>query len=231
MITVAACDDDNTQRNSLKVLIDRTLSLLGTEYRIIEFECGEALLRKSTSLDILFLDIEMPGINGVETAKLIRQTNNHAVIIFVTSYPDYVFQGYEVKALNYILKPYKESKIIELLKEALVELKAKAEQYYMLEQKSGMLKLALNEVFYFQSDRRNIVANTKGGVITFYHKLNELEKELPAFFVRIHNRYLVNMNYVTQVNADVVVCTGQHIPISRAYQQSVFIAFAKMMLK
>ena len=80
------------------------------------------------------------------------------LIIFVTAYPDYVFQGYEVQAFHYILKPYQETKLRDVLDRALTELNALAEQYYLIEQKSQTLRLNLRSVCYFKSEKRTIYA-------------------------------------------------------------------------
>lgn len=106
--------------------------------------------------DILFLDIEMPGMGGMDTAKVLRKFDKKVLIIFVTAYPDYVFQGYEVHAFHYILKPYKKEKIKEVLESAVKELSAQQEQFYMVQQKSGTLRLSIREITYFKSDRRNV---------------------------------------------------------------------------
>lgn len=233
MIQIAICDDEKKLRNALESVITKELQLKGIEYKITGCDRGESLVRvlSEINFDIIFLDIEMKKLNGVETAKQIRLQNQRVVIIFVTSYPDYVFQGYEVKALNYILKPYKEEKIIEILYLALKDLKASIDQYYFIEQKAGVVKLVLGEVYYFYSDKRNIFAVSKSGEISFYGKLNELEVDLPPFFIRIHNRYLANINYITTLNSFSVNCEGKELPVSRNYKQKVAVEFAKTMLR
>lgn len=233
MLQIVICDDEQKLRNALQNVVTKELQLRGIDYKITGFDCGESLITKlgETDFDIIFLDIEMKKLNGVETAKQIRLHNQRAVIIFVTSYPDYVFQGYEVKALNYVLKPYKEDKIIELLYAALKDLNTSIEQYYSIEQKSGVIKLPLSSVYYFYSDKRSVIAVSESSEISFYGKLNEVELELPDFFVRIHNRFLVNINHVTAVNALSTACAGEEIPVSRKYRQKLAVAFAKTMLR
>lgn len=233
MLQVVICDDEQSMRITLREVIGRELQLKGISFQINEFNCGEKLIESLTeaSFDIVFLDIEMKDINGIETAKTIRRTNKKAVIIFVTAFPDFVFQGYEVKALNYILKPYQDKKIIEVLNTALEEIDAVKPHYFSVEQKSGVTKIALQDTLYFSSDKRNITAVTKTSAITFYEKLSDLQEKLPDYFIRIHNRYLVNLNYITSVDASTAVCSGNSLPVSRQYKQSLFVAFAKCMLR
>ena len=120
---IAICDDEKKLRIGLRRVIETKLQLEGVEYGIQEYECGEDLLTGMEKIlpDLLFLDIEMSGINGMETARELRKKYQDTIIVFVTAYPDFVFQGYEVHAFHYILKPYKEEKIKEVLEKALEE--------------------------------------------------------------------------------------------------------------
>ena len=181
--------------------------------------------------DIIFLDIEMNGLNGVEIAKKIRNNHKESVIIFVTAYSDFVFQGYEVKALNYILKPYKPEKISDVLNQALADLNQRQDTFYAIEQKSGTYKLNLVNTIYFSSDKRKVCAvTTTADHIEFYDKLDELYKELPSFFVRIHQRYIINIHFASAVEESKVIVNGETLPVSRAYKQNLIISFARTLL-
>lgn len=231
---IAICDDEKKLRKDLRHLLELHLDLKGIPYEIQEYESGDALLKDEHKEDIqlLFLDIEMPGKGGMETAHGLRDANLKMLIIFVTAYPDYVFQGYEVQAFHYILKPYQETKLRDVLDRALTELNSLAEQYYLIEQKSQTLRLNLRSVCYFKSEKRTIYAFSKQNHETsFYGKLEEVSAEMPSFFQRIHNRYLVNLNYVTKLDKNTCICNGEELPVSRAYKQELSVAFARMMLK
>lgn len=231
---ISICDDEKSLRRALRKIVEPELQLAGIQYEIQEYESGEYLLRglKEGEPDLLFLDIEM---SGMEAAKELRKTYKNTVIIFVTAYPDFVFQGYEVHAFHYILKPYKEEKIREVLRMALKEISLWKEQYYVVEQKAGVLKLPLKEVIYFKSDRKKIEAVLEKKTEDFYGKLSDLEAELPGYFIRIHNRYLVNLNYVRKVGSTVCTCVygdaEEELPVSRGCRQEFSVAFAKMMLR
>ena len=217
----------------MRRLIEREAQLNGLEYKVSEYGSGEEMLKtlEKDAPELLFLDIEMDGIDGMEAARAIRKTRKDTVIIFVTAYPDFVFQGYEVHAFHYILKPYKEEKIKEVFRMALEELNLHTEQYYAVEQKSGTLRLRLKEVRFFSSDRKKVKAETEEGKIEFYGKLNDIETTLPEYFIRIHNRYLVNLNYVTKVESSQCICADEALPVSRGYKQNLAVAFARMMLR
>ena len=232
MLNLVICDDERTLRNDLRKVLETELELCGQTFKIAEFDCGESLVRalNDSVFDIIFLDIEMKDLDGVATAREIRKRTSTPEIIFVTSYPDFVFQGYEVQALNYILKPYQKEKIISVLHTALERLGRDSEKYYMVESRGQTLRLPLSRIKYFFSDRRSVNAVTAEETHTFYGKLSELETELPENFVRIHNRYLVNLKYVQSIQGNSVQMAGEELPVSRSCKQDLAIAFAKYML-
>ncbi len=230
MLELAICDDEKIYRNDLRKILGTGLELSGIDYRITEFSCGEELIKNFRCCDIVFLDIEMGALDGVETAKRLRAMNRQCVFIFVTSHPDFVFQGYEVRALNYIMKPYEPSKIVSVLHTALEELEISSEKYYIVEQRSGSIRVPLNRVQYIFSERRLLHMVTDEEVHTFYGKLSDMEVSLGEPFVRVHSRYLVNIRYVEKIDGNAVLVCGECLPVSRSCRQSLSIAFAKYML-
>lgn len=233
MLQLAICDDEKIYRNDLQKIISTELDLSGIEYHINEYASGEELLSgiKERDLQIIFLDIEMKELDGVHTAKKLREQKSPAVIIFVTSYPDFVFQGYEVRALNYIMKPYEPEKIRSVLRTALEELKLTSEKYYIVEQRNGSIRVPLSSIKYFSSDRRMIHLVTEHGSYDFYDRLNDLEAGLTDSFVRIHNRYLIHLKYLNRIDGNTAIVDGEALPVSRSCKAELSIAFAKYMLR
>lgn len=234
MLNVCICDDEKIQRSELKSIISTQLELKGIDFSIHECENGESLelmlIKDNNYFDIIFLDVEMDGINGVETARKIRELNDKVVIIFITGFSDYVFDGYEVKALNYILKPYKNEKIVDVLFQALKQVENIQHDFFIVQLNSNSYKISLRNIIYFVSDKRKIKVITKENTYEFYAKLDDIEKEMPSYYVRIHNRYLVNLNFVGAIENNYADANGEKLPISRTRYQEVMIAFAKSML-
>lgn len=232
MLQLAVCDDEKVFRSDLRKILGTELELCGIDYHISEFTSGEELIAGLEKADcqILFLDIEMKGIDGVEAARRLRETKRQMEIVFVTSYADFVFQGYEVRALNYILKPYEPEKIAAVLHTAPEALDIEAEKYYVIDQRGGSIRVPLSSVKYFSSERRTVHAVTTEQEYTFYEKLSDLETELPDTFVRIHNRYLVHLKYLEAVRQNKAVVDGEELPVSRSCKSGLSIAFAKYML-
>ena len=234
MINIGICDDEASMRRLLRAPLEQKLQLLGADYRIFEYDCDETLLTRPETewLDILFLDIEMKQLSGMETARNLRKRDSHTLLIFVTAYPDFVFQGYEVHAFHYILKPYENQKIMKVLEQAIKELGQNREHYFTLEQKSGTTKIPAKKILAFSSDRRKIIISLEdGNKLEFYGKLDAVETDLPDYFIRCHNRHLVNLNYVTALEKNGCTLRSQSFPVSRAYRQSVEIAFARLLLQ
>ncbi len=234
MINVGICDDEASMRKALRVPLERKLQLLGQTYRIFEYDSGEALITRpeAKGLDLLFLDIEMKQLSGMDTAKALRKKDIRTLLIFVTAYPDYVFQGYEVHAFHYILKPYEDHKIQNVLEQALTELGKTREQFFVLEQRSGPLRIPVNNILAFSSDRRKVVLIQKDGTRQeFYGKLDDVEKGLPDSFIRCHNRHLINLNHVAALEKGNCLCQELRVPVSRGYQQALEAAFARFLLQ
>lgn len=234
MIHIGICDDEAAMRKALRLLLETKLQLMGENYRVSEYDSGERLAaNEETALpDILFLDIEMKQLSGMDTARLLRKRDARTILIFVTAYPDFVFQGYEVHAFHYILKPYDERKIQNVLEQAIRELGKSREKFFVLEQKSGSLKIPMKKILAFSSDRRKVgVLLDDGEKLDFYGKLDDVEKNLPEYFIRCHNRHLVNLNHVDGLEKDCCICGTVQFPVSRAYRQGLEIAFARLLLQ
>lgn len=233
MVKIGICDDEPEMRKPLRQILEQVLQLQGVEYLISESESGEELTAGISCLDIdiLFLDIEMRSLDGIETAKLLRKKGMKGIIIFVTAYPDFVFQGYEVHAFHYILKPYRKEKIEEVLRQALHELDLSKERYFVIEQKARVIRIPLSQTIAFQSDRRKVEALLEEDFVAFYGRIEEVCRELPSCFIRVHNRYIVNLNYVTTLEKDRCILGSRSFPVSRAFRQELETAFARAMLK
>lgn len=232
MLRIAVCDDEKIYRNHLKKLIATELDLCGLEYQFTEFSCGEDLLQSPAvaGLHILFLDIELPGQDGIAIAKKLREKKYEGEIIFITSHPDFVFQGYEVRALHYILKPCEKNKILSVLHTALEMQSRHHEKYYLIKRQGASIRLPLTSVKYFHSDKRMVRAVTLETEYVFYAKLSDLEKELPESFIRIHSRYLVNLQHIEELRGKEALIDGEVLPVSRSCQSKLSIHFAKYML-
>lgn len=234
MLQIGICDDAGELRLQLQAQLERLLEASATEHRFFTFSSGEGLLswldKHAGELDLVFLDIEMGGINGMETAKRLRASDASLQIVFVTGFADYVFDGYGVGALGYLLKPPSAQKLAEVLARAHSSLQTREPELFFCRAGDANYRIDKSTILYFSSERRQVICVTPARSYTFYGKLDEVEAELSEGFVRIHQRYLVRAGAVERMSTGEVELAGQTLPISRAYLQSALLALTRVEL-
>lgn len=175
--------------------------------------------------DLIFMDIPVRTENAMELAELVQEKRGEAEIVFVTEQKEYVFLGYSLHAYDYLLKPLTEEALNKTLNRYLAERDRKTEEFFMVNKRTGNVRIALKQVCYFASDRRKIraVPETGGEPIEFYMKLDELEEHLSAGpFLRVHQSYLINISKVRFWDGKgLYIGRYQKIPISRKYRKAV----------
>lgn len=234
---IAICDDEFYQRNMLAQIIEKLAKGLGVRIQTKQYMSGEDLVKRLEDdmycYDIILLDIQMKALSGIDVAKIVRQTNQSAIIIFITGVADYVFEGYNVKAFNYILKPIDEERVTSVISEAIKTLEVQERPYYTLTTKEGTFNIDLEEILYFKSDRRTIEAVTTKGNYVFYSKLDEIEEGLgEKQFLRVHQRYLLNLLHIDRISeGQAFLKNGEVITISRNRYKETMVAFARGILR
>ncbi len=235
MLRIGICDDMKEARFSLRYILERLLEPRAVENTICEFSSGDRLLewlnKHAGELDVLFLDIEMNGSNGLETARRLRDADSGLQIVFVTGHPDFVFDGYSVGALDYLLKPVETQKLDGILTRALAALHLNAEDVYFFRNSEGLYRIPKASISYFSSEKRLVTCVAKTRSYTFYARLDEVEKDVGAAFVRIHQRYLVNVQAVDRIDVNTVQIGSVALPVSRTFQKKAMLAFTRAMLK
>lgn len=216
---IAVCDDEKMVRED----IAQKIKLLYPETELFLFESGIELLESAEEADIIFLDIYMNGINGMETAKKLRRKGSDAVLIFVTALDEYVFQAFDVEAFHYLVKPFQKAKFYEVLNAAMKKCEEKKKKVFPEEErsisiKSGRVtsKVYLKDIIYAEVFNRKIILHKTDGELEFYGKMNDLEKELGADFFRPHRAYLVQLRYISSYNAtSITLENGQSIIMAK----------------
>lgn len=233
MLRIAICDDSADARDALRLQLEKIL-VDGTEEIVYEFSTGAGAVRwlehHPGEIDLLFLDVEMAGITGMEAAAAVRKFDTELIIVFVTGYADYVFDGYKVNAMDYIIKPVGAGRLQEVLVRVRAQLNHKKNDMYLLKNADGTFRFSVAAIAYFYSDRRKVVCVCGGKEYPYYAKLDEVEQELAGKFVRIHQRYLVNPQVVEQIGTDHVTVAGTRLPISRGLKEEAVRSLARAML-
>ena len=202
---IGVCDDEK----NIRELISNKIKKEYPNSEIVFFKSGEELLLESKDIDILLLDIQMPGRNGIEIARELRKKNNKTILIFVTAMGDYVFEAFDVNAFNYIVKPFNDNRFMDVLNKAINEYNSSGEteqetRYVMVSNKGMHTKVKLDEIIYAEVFNRKVVIHKIDEEIEYYGKMSELEALVGESFFRSHRAYLINFKYVEKYDAKTI---------------------------
>ncbi|MBD5551719.1 MAG: response regulator transcription factor [Lachnospiraceae bacterium] len=204
---IAIVDDEKIIREEIENLIRERKP----DCYIESFESGDALLLAEKQYDIVFLDIQLEGRNGIDTARILRQKSESTVLIFVTGAKDYVFQAFDVAAFHYLLKPLERTKFEEVLDRALreAEKKKKTEtELLLIKTRNRTIPMPKSNILYVESRGKKAEVHTAKETLEMYASLNGLESDLGAGFYRCHRGYLVNMAHVSEYYHDSILLTS-----------------------
>lgn len=212
---IAICDDEEIYRIELKSCLNKLL--IDTDYDINTFSDGRILLNRfeECPFDIVFLDIEMPEIDGITLARKLRAASDSVFIVFLTSHIEYALEGYEVNALRYLTKPADPNKVKEIIR--YVQDKQNNTHQIIIKSEGEDILIDINNIIYMESMDKNVrIVTSKEEYITRYN-LSDYEEQLKNFgFFRIHRGYLISLNKVKRiVKNDVVMDNEITLPISR----------------
>lgn len=218
---IAVCDDDINQIDITTGYIRDWAEKRRESVEVFTYLSAIELLfhlSEGKNFDMVFLDIKMRNMTGVELARIIRKTDDKLIIVFITGLMDYVFQGYEVQALHYLLKPVKEADCFACLDRAIEIIGLYKTDTFIIPLEGQSIRLHFNEIYTFEIFSHYIEAKTIKGVFTFKKKMYELEQELPEDrFFRCHRSFIVNMHFVNTVNKNYALLdNGTRIPISKS---------------
>ena len=228
---LAICDDEKEIRSYIADVARKNFP----ELTIEEYEKAEDMINSNYDVDILFLDIQMPGMNGMDAARLIRENGKRTVIIFVTAIEDYVFNAFDVGAAGYIVKPFEKEKLIESIYRAIrlandqlrleeTDNKGNREKRSLTVKCDGVNRIVeLETIMYAEVlDRKIIMHLSNDTSISFYGRMADLEGILGEDFLRVHRAYIVNMKFVKAYDWKNIKIAGADIPVARGkYQELV----------
>lgn len=212
MIRVAVCDDSEIVRNEISDWIMEEEPAC----EIHTFSTGEEFLAERKSYDIIFLDISMGKLNGIDTAKKIREYSD-GLIIFVTACKEYVFDAFDVEAFHYMLKPLSKEKFRQVFGRAYKERKKeKNQEFYLVKIGTGYRKIPYSQILYGENSGRKIILHTKKENLEFYGKMDDIEKQLGKGFYRCHRGFLVNLEEIEGYDtSNIFLKNGESIFLSR----------------
>lgn len=230
MLQIAICDDERFYREKIEYLLGKFLKQNGLTGRIHSFVSGEDFLEQCENrvkFDIVFLDISMERVDGIETASRIRSFHSDTYIVFVTAFIDYALEGYKVNAVRYLMKDTLDLTLEECMTAILGRMQIAQVTFSFLE---GEKRLYTDNILYVESrGHKSIFHYMESEMTTYqiYDKLDEVEKRLDGcHFLRIHKSYLVNMKHLGRIsNYTACLDTGEVLPVPRLRFQAVKEAF------
>lgn len=235
MITVILCDDNEILLTRYQTKLSNLAKAYQEEVRFLIFTSGESLLfqlsEHPNEADIIFLDILMNRLNGIETAKKLRSMGCISEIIFLTSSEEFVFDSFDVSPLHYILKgsPTEDQKLDEIFAVAIALTKEKETDVFLLESSGQKKKIPLHKISYFEIRGRIMTIHFGTESLDFYAGMDAVAESLQKKrFVRCHKSYLVNLKYIDTIQKNgIVLVNGVEIPLGSSYARDVKLAFSK----
>ncbi len=214
-MTIAICDDEKPICEQVEKLVKKQMPDCNTEL----FASGEALLKETNVFDIIFLDIQMDDINGIQAARMLRNKKEEALLIFITGLKEYVFEAFDVSAFHYLLKPIEEKKFAEVFAKAVSEAEKKrglTEEPFFMKSNGKTIILNRNHILYVESQNRMVNFHTTNKCLELYSDMRDLEQQLGRNFYRCHRGYIVNMGHIAEYEKDRISLTnGETIGLSR----------------
>ena len=231
MYKIGICDDDTIILMQLKDFLERLSFDSGAKFSIESFSCAQDLLEfvkeDKNHFDLLILDIIMDKKSGLKAASEIRETDEDTAIIFLTSSPDFVYKGYDVQAIGYVLKPIDEVKLGKII---INDWSRRNRRDYLTIRANGTQKrIPASKIIYLESSGKKATVYTEGEKIETYAKLSDLLGELPGdSFFSCHKSYVINLSQVAEISAAFFKTRqGINVPISRSRARETKKAFLK----
>ena len=217
MIRIAIVEDEPTERDRIKVYLEEIAQEDQTQFDIEQYSSGMAfVMRGMEDYDLVLMDIDMPNLNGIETAKALRKVDQSATLIFVTNMAQYAISGYEVNAVDFILKPVNRYSFAIKIKRAISRTAKKNDNAIQIKMDGTIFLVHMYQIMYLEVDGHYVIFHTTQGDYKEYTTLKLAQKRInSSHFVQCNQSFLINMKYIESVSRESVTVGGTVIYISR----------------
>lgn len=231
MIRVAIVDDEAEVRDELERYLKQYGKSCGEDFFIQKFKNGIALLNEERlDFDIVFLDVEMPYMNGIEAARNLRQSNSVCALVFITNMTQYAIAGYEVDALDYVVKPVTYEVFAFKMERVLKRVALNKSKSLSVKTREGVVYLDVQDIYYIEVTGHELKYHTARGILSVWGALSEVEQQLEQDgFYRCNSCYLINLRYVSAVEEDCAVIEGDRLRISGPRKKGFYHAMMQYM--
>lgn len=227
MIHVAIVEDTARDAECLERYIAKYAQETGTEIRSVVYPKAVPFLNGyHAQFDLILQDIELPDMNGIDVARRIREMDQSVVLMFVTNLAQYAIKGYEVDALDYILKPVTYLSFKLKLQRALIRCQRDRQFYITVPSNYSVLRIQAADLRYIEIFRHQIIYHTTSGDIPSYGTLSKVEASLPAQgFFRCSSSYVVNFRHVDKIDGSDILIGNTIIPVSRSRKKELLLEY------
>lgn len=232
MINIAVCDDEKCMSEKIEKMAEDFFRKKNTDISVVEYSSGEELLESDERIDILFLDIGMRGMDGIETAGMLRAHGYNGFLIFITVLKEMVFRSFEVQPFDYLVKPVQREhfeKTMERLFPFMQDRLSPEKVNLLVRRGCESNIISFQDIICCEIiDRKIYLYLASGEVIDYYDRIENLEKKLDGRFFRCHRSYLINLNHLKSYrNNTAYMADGEEIPVSRLRSKE----FSKVILR
>lgn len=223
MLRVAIVDDDKAYAMEMIEFLERYGKESRQSVQARWFQDGEDIIEEyKCNFDIIFLDVEMQFMDGMDTAEKIREVDDEVVIIFVTNMPQYAMKGYMVDAMDYVLKPLSYFAFSQKIDRALQRLTRRKKKYFSISIKGGIKKLDISQIYYIEVQDHNLCFHTTEGDYETKGSMREMEESLSKeHFFCCNKCYLVNLEHVSGIQGNDIMIGGTVIQASRSKKKEL----------
>ncbi len=229
-LNIAICDDDPLILQQMEQYIHTIAEEISDELAVFHFSAGEELVEAIPPItDLVFLDIQMGGINGIEAARKLREKSDHLYLVFITSNLEYALEGYSVHAYSFLPKPVSYGMVRRIIREILEKKKAGTPRVLIMKTPSRTEQIRCDRILYVEVYHHDINIVTKDSRSQYRQKLSDVESRLAdAGFFRCHKSYLVNFEHIESISpTEVTMTNGAKIPVSKYRYKDFIQAFTE----
>ncbi len=217
MIRAAVCDDEKYMADAVKKMAADFFRAQNIETVIEVFLSGKELLKYEKTIAILFLDIQMKGTDGMETARILRRRGFKGYLIFITVLRETVFEAFEVQAYDYLVKPIEHSRFQKTMERVLASMQSAGEANLLVQRGYESRLVPFDEIIFCEIiDRKVYLHLASLEIVDYYDRIENLETKLDGRFFRCHRSFLINLQYLRSYkNQTAYMEGGKQIPVSR----------------